>query len=233
MVVEGNIAIIPARGGSKRLPRKNIMDFNGKPLIAWTIEAAIASKLFERIVVSTEDEEIAGIATAYGAEAPFLRNRAFDDVSFVSDAVVVAVEQSEVEYQKKFKNVFMLMPTCPLRGPRVIKQVHDFYMDRQAPSVLSCYQPQGKAWWAQTLSEDFVPSPLFPKLSTANSQDLKILYVPTGAVWAANRDVLMKSGSFYGPGHLFYPVDWKVAVDIDTIQDFEFARVTYELFGQV
>lgn len=233
MTAGGNIAIIPARGGSKRLPRKNIMDFNGKPLIAWTIEAAINSKLFDHVVVSTEDKEIADTAMAYGAEVPFLRNSAFDDAALVSEAVIVAVKQAEDAFQKEFARVFMLMPTCPVRGSGAIREMHDFFIAREADFALSCYQPPGKAWWAQTLGEDFVPTALFPQFTTANSQDLEPLYLPTGSIWIANRTALMKAGTFYGPGYLFFPVDWKVAVDIDTRQDFEFAQMTCQMYGQV
>jgi N-acylneuraminate cytidylyltransferase len=227
-----NIAIIPARGGSKRLPRKNILDFHGKPLLAWTIEAAQKAGIFDHIVVSTEDREIGEVALASGAEVPFFRNTAYDDYTTVEEAVAVSVEQAEKAFSKQFKNVFMLLPTCPLRGADIITSANAFYLKTGAPYVLSCHLPQGIPWWAHRLSENYVPTPLFPEQIDIRSQDLEPLYYPSGAIWIANRDRLLASRVFYGPGYLFYPIEWKAAIDIDNQQDFEFASITHQLFGQ-
>ena len=98
-MVKEAIAIIPARGGSERIKKKNILDFFGKPLIAWTIEAAIKSELFQKVLVSTEDEEIAEISLELGAEVPFLRKDYADDFSEVSKATISSLNQAE-EYWK-------------------------------------------------------------------------------------------------------------------------------------
>jgi CMP-N-acetylneuraminic acid synthetase len=90
-----HIAIILARGGSKRLPRKNILDFHGKPLLAWTVEAALHSGKFDRVLVSTDDREIADIARSFGAEVPFLRKIAAGDHASSSEATLAALQQAE------------------------------------------------------------------------------------------------------------------------------------------
>src|SRR4051812_19986287 len=102
MVKRKNIALIPARGGSKRIPHKNIAPFQGKPLIAWTIEAAQQTGLFDRIFVSTDDPKIASVAQEYGVEVPFLRTEAKDDITPVSKATIHALKQIEGHYQETF-----------------------------------------------------------------------------------------------------------------------------------
>ncbi|NDA72499.1 MAG: hypothetical protein EBX69_03485, partial [Betaproteobacteria bacterium] len=92
---KNRIAIIPARGGSKRLPRKNIMAFNGKPMITWTIEAALKSEMFSKVLVSTDDDEIRQVSIEAGAEVPFLRQVAFDDHATSSEATLAALYQAE------------------------------------------------------------------------------------------------------------------------------------------
>ena len=109
------LAIIPARGGSKRLPRKNILDLSGKPLIAWTIEAALNSKYIDRIVVSTDDQEIANISIKHGAEVPFLRPKslATDDASSI-DTVINVLGEIEI-IDQHYEYIVLLQPTSPLR----------------------------------------------------------------------------------------------------------------------
>ena len=103
------IAVIPARGGSKRIPKKNIIDFMGKPMIAWTIEAAIESKLFDRVIVSTDDEEFALIAKQYGCDVPFLRDSNSDDITPVSLATIRAVEQAEIYFNEEYDIVIQII----------------------------------------------------------------------------------------------------------------------------
>ena len=97
-----NLAVIPARGGSKRIPKKNNIDFMGKPLMAWTIEAAIESELFDRIILSTDDEEFAETGRRFGLEVDFLRASKNDDISPVSEATISAIEQTEKYYDEEF-----------------------------------------------------------------------------------------------------------------------------------
>src|SRR3989304_3520795 len=138
MVKKENIAIIPARGGSKRIPKKNILDFFGKPLIAWTIEAARESRVFNRILVSTEDKEIAAVAEKFGVEVPFLRQDSFDDYSPVSEATISTLCQVKSVLNEEYENVVQLMPNCPLRQSSHIIDAFNNFLKSGGKFQISC-----------------------------------------------------------------------------------------------
>ena len=218
------VAVIPARGGSKRVPGKNIIDFNGKPLIAWTIEAAKKTGLFEKIVVSTDSEEIAKISKEYGAEVPFLRRTAADDHSPVSDATLDTILQLE-EKGEFFDDVVQLFAVCPLRNSEDILNSYQFFLEKETSFLLSCFKfVWMNPWWAVTLNEKQEPSWIF-KDTFKRSQDLPDLYSPTGAIWIAKVEDLKRDKTFYGKGHIFWEMDWKRAVDIDNYEDLQLAEI--------
>ncbi len=224
-IIPDSVAVIPARGGSRRIPRKNIVDFLGKPLIAWTIEAACKSNLFETVLVSTDDSEIAAIARAHGAVVPFLREQTGDDHSPVSLATVEALEQFAAYRGRPAELVMQLLPTCPLRDAIHIRACLAAFAAGSSNFLLSCtdYGPLNP-WWAISLGKDGSPRPLHPEAMTKRSQDLETVYCPSGAIWLARVASLMQSKSFYGPGHRFWPMVWRVAIDIDTPEDLALAR---------
>lgn len=219
-----SIAIIPARGGSKRIPRKNIIDFFGKPMIAWTIEAARDAGCFERVLVSTDDDEIAEISREHGAEVPFLRDEAADDQSHVSAATLAALNQAEAYWGERYDTVTQLMPNCPLRGgDEVAKSLKTFH-SRDAAFQISCFKYGWmNPWWAATIDAAGHPMQLFSSATKVRSQDLETLYCPTGAIWIARSEALRAAGSFYGPDHVFQPIPWTSAVDIDDEDDLKMA----------
>ena len=219
----GEIAIIPARSGSKRIPKKNIIDFHGKPMIAWTIEAAIQSKLFSHVFVDTDSVEIAEIARAYGAEVPFFRELHADDLAPVSTATVNFVERILSE-KLKFEDVFQLMANCPLRNATDLISFHRFFHERNCSFALSCFEMGWtNPWWSFKM-KDHAANFMFPDALTKRSQDLEKIYAPTGAIWAAKTKQLLETRSFYGPNQLFFELDWKNAIDIDSSSDLEMAR---------
>lgn len=220
----GRIAIIPARGGSKRIPRKNIADFNGRPMLVWTVQAAIESGCFDRVLVSTDSQEIADIAIAAGASVPFLRDIHGDDHTPVSVATIGALVQAEAHWDEQFGNVVQLMANCPLRTAGDIQQAVDHFHANDGKFQISCFRfGWMNPWWAVSLSRDGEPTKLFPELMTRRSQDLEPLYCPTGAIWVASREDLIRAGTFYGPGHKYFPLAWEAAVDIDDLEDFRMA----------
>lgn len=225
MPTTDNIAIIPARGGSRRIPRKNIVDFLGKPLIAWSIEAAIKSGCFEHVLVSTDDPEIAEVATQYGAIAPFLRQRAGDDHSPVSLATIASLEQYATWRGRPAKIVAQLLPTCPLRNADHVRSSVTSFTASASDFQLSCtdYGPT-TPWWAIEIGQDGKPRALFPAAMTTRSQDLPPVFCPSGAIWIANVAALQAAQTFYGPGHVFWPMDWRAGIDIDTPEDLDLAR---------
>ena len=225
-MVGQKIAIIPARSGSKRIPRKNILDFNGKPLIAWTILAALESEQFDRVVVSTDSEEIANLSKAFGASVPFLRTKFTDDFSNASSATLAALHQSIEYWGEEYHWVTQLMPNCPLRDSSdIVNSMLNFnnkLLDFQISSFKFGWM---NPWWAFTRDEAGEAKAMFPEAFTRRSQDLPLAHCPTGAIWIARTEKLLDSGSFYGPGHKFFDLNWDSAIDIDSWDDYRFALV--------
>lgn len=230
MVEEKIIAVIPARGGSKRIPQKNIIDFMGKPMIAWTIEAAIESKLFSKIIVSTDDEKIKNISLQWGAEVPFLRENFADDYTPVSEATLDAVIKAEKIYGETYTTVFQLMPNCPLRNEKTIKIAYDHFLDKNISFQISCFKfGWMNPWWAAKIDSFGVPTPIFREALKKRSQDMEDLYCPTGAIWISKVEELKKSKTFYGQNHIYHPISWEEAVDIDEIEDLNIAKAVYRM----
>lgn len=228
-----NIAVILARGGSKRLPRKNILEVNNKPMIAWTIIAAIQSEKFHRVLVSTDDPEIAEIAKRYGADVPFLRVTAADDITPSSEATLVALEQAELYWNESYDVVTQLMSNCPLRNKEDIEHATDNFFHNNIDSQISCFRfGWMNPWWAAELNEEKEPSHAFPEAMKKRSQDLPPLYCPTGAIWIAKTSILRTAKTFYGGKYIFHPLNWISALDIDDEDDLEMAKACFLLKEQ-
>lgn len=224
-MVKRRIAIIPARGGSKRIPKKNITDFNGQPMIAWTIKAARESKLFDRILVSTDDSRIAEVAINAGAEVPFLRTNCADDYASVSEATIFALQQAMDHWQEEYQVVVQLMANCPLRTSEDIKKLVSLFETKQRSAQISCFEYGWmNPWWAATLDEIGRPAQIFSKTLTQRSQDLPKLYCPTGAIWISTVEALLTHKTFYSPNHTFEPISLKSAMDIDDYEDLKMAN---------
>lgn len=223
-----HIAIILARGGSKRLPRKNILEFHGKPMLAWSIEAALQSGQYEHVLVSSDDPEIAEVARAFGGEAPFLRDAAADDIAPSSQATLAALVQAERYWGEEYHAVSQLMANCPLRDADDIRSaVRNFTASGADAQICSFRYGWMNPWWAAKLDEGGRPDYLFPEARMARSQDLPPLYCPSGAIWIARAPVLKSAGTFYAPNHVFHPLNWVSAMDIDDAEDLEMARACF------
>lgn len=221
------IAVIPARGGSKRIPNKNIIKFGGKPMIAYTIEAAIKSDLFDRIIVSTESKEIAKISIDYGAEVPFLREKYYNDFSQTSQATIYTVKKASKYFNQNYDTVFQLMANCPFRNSNDIIDAWNFFNSSNHNFQISCFKYGWvNPWWACKLDSKNNPTPIFPDdIRNNRSQDLPEVYCPTGAIWIAKTDKLIKQGTFHSNGQKFYPISLKSAMDIDDYDDLEMAKL--------
>jgi len=223
-----HIAVILARGGSRRLPRKNILEINGKPMLAWSIEAAVQSGQYDRIVVSTDDQQIAEIGRSFGAEVPFLREEAADDLTPSSEATLAALRQSEEYWGEQYDVVSQLMANCPLRDAEDITGAVQNFINKGAESQICCFRfGWMNPWWAARLDERGRPDYLFPEARVARSQDLPHLYCPSGAIWIANSSVLKSAKTFYIPGHIFHLLSWISAMDIDDAADLEMAQACF------
>ena len=226
----GRLAVIPARGGSKRIPGKNLVPLLGQPMLAYTLEAALESDLFDRVVVSTDSEEIAEAARRHGAEVPFLREaRLSDDFVPVSAATVDALERLDPG-AGTFAAVCQLMPNCPLRDARDIAASCEQFDRTGAEAQISVVRYGWQnPWWAMRRGDDLALEPLFAEAATARSQDLPELFCPTGAVWWARAGALRREGTFHLAGRTGWEIPWQRGVDIDTGDDLEMAVVLLSL----
>lgn len=219
------IAVIPARGGSKRIPRKNIADLAGRPMLAYTVDAALGSGLFDRIVVSTDDEEIAAVATASGCDVEVRPRDLSDDLTPVSAATVHALEEDNRRHPGTTL-VCQLMANCPLRTAADIVDSHASFVDSDARSQISVaaygWQPP---WWAAQLDEWGRMEPLFPDVMGSRSQDLPALVCPTGAVWWSLGETLLQEGTFHVQDRTGWEMPWVNAFDIDEPGDLALAEV--------
>lgn len=227
MAQESLVAIIPARGGSKRIPRKNIREFRGVPLIAYTVDAALESGLFDRVVVSTDDEDIAEIAGDRGAEVPFRRPDALaDDHTPVSEATAHALECIDPE-GRRYDHVAQLMANCPLRTAADIESSYARFWDRTPDAQLSVFEFEWQnPWWALKMNDDGRLDPLFDEMfeNEVRSQDQPPLYCITGAVWWGKTEVVRSAQTFHVEGRAGWTMPWRRAVDIDTEEDWRFAE---------
>lgn len=225
------IAIIPARGGSKRVPGKNIRPLAGKPLIAYTIEAALESALFHRVVVSSDSEEIAAVSRKSGAEVPFLRSAEIsDDVTPISAATADALERLDPD-GTQYQFVAQLMANCPLRNAEDVVASYRQFAETGAEAQLSVVRYGWQnPWWAMKRdASSFALDPLFPREMSARSQDLPELFCPTGAIWWGKTSVIREKRTFHIPERTGWEIDWQHGVDIDTGEDMEFAEALLSL----
>jgi len=217
------VAVIPARGGSQRIRHKNIVDFGARPLIDWTIDAALESGRFDAVIVSTDDPEIEAIANRRSVIIHKRVNHA-DSMAPVSMATIDALSSVPSELGPP-GTVVQLMPSCPLRTAADISQSLDDFHRSGAPSQISCADfGHQSVWWTNIVDEHGQWTPLFPDSLKMRSQDLPQAYCPSGAVWIARREALVQEGTFYCSGHTMRELSWESAFDIDTPEDLEIAR---------
>jgi len=226
------IAIIPARAGSKRIPNKNVHELGGRPMIAWTIEAAIKSSLFTDILVSTDGDGIAQLSKSLGARVPFLRRgNDADDYSPVWVATTNALIQMENYTVQKYDIVVQLMPNCPCRSASDIVRAYNHFLSLDTNFQISVFKfGWMNPWWAMRLNDKTMrPDPIFPEALKKRSQDLDDLYCPSGAIWIAKADALKREKTFYGENYSVFPIDWQSALDIDEKDDLEMAEAVFNL----
>lgn len=221
-----NLAVIPARGGSKRIPRKNIRDMCGKPLISYTISAACQSGIFSHIVVSTDSKEIADIASSWGAEVPFIRKPELaDDFTPVSSVTLDALDMLDPD-GSEYDCVAQLMPNCPLRDSSDVLSSYADFVTSKGPSKISVAKYHWlNPWWAMKGDDKKQLSFIFHEESKKRSQDLSELVCPTGAIWWIKPSSLRRERTFYCKGFLGWEIPWFHAVDIDTEDDWKIAEI--------
>lgn len=181
-----NIAIIPARGGSKRIPRKNIKSFHGKPLIAYSIETAIQSQLFDKVVVSTDDVEIAKIAKEYGAEVPFMRpTELADDHTSSGDAVIYTLQRLQ-EQGYNYKFLCTIYPTAPFVNKRYLKQAFLELVNSDAQQAFSATSMPFPIQRTFKITSNNRCEMFTPEFFSYRSQDLEAAYQDAGQFYWQN-----------------------------------------------
>jgi CMP-N-acetylneuraminic acid synthetase len=220
-------AIIPARGGSKRLPRKNILNLAGKPLIAWTIEAAQKSKYIDRIIVSTDDLETEAIAVSWGAEVIKRPAALATDTSTSVDVVLHAISQVNAAYDY----VLLLQPTSPLRNKSHIDSAIELLLGKSADAIISVSEAEHNPLWCNTIPRDgSMHSFLKEKLINKRSQDLPKYYRVNGAIYLCDSERVFRERSLFIKDNVFaYIMDRTSSVDIDEQFDFNIATTLLEM----
>lgn len=211
------IGIIPARGGSKGIKRKNLKNFNGKPLIAWTIEVARRVSLIDRLVVSTDDKEIADVAQNYGAEIPFMRP---DEISQDKTPGIVPV----LDVLKKvpgYDEVLILQPTSPLRTAGDIKNIIRLGKLKKASAIVSVTEAQKHPYWSFRLNKSSHLIPLVKGSSNIQRQDLPKAYCLNGALYWGKTDWVIQNETFVTNETLSYIMPKTRSIDLDTIFDWQ------------
>lgn len=219
------IAIIPARSGSKGLKDKNIKDLCGKPLLAYTIEAAIESNIFDCIHVSTDSEKYAHIAKRYGAEVPFLRDKEYaTDLTSTWDTVRHVLQKYQ-EIGRSFDIVVVLQPTSPFRTAEDICNAYGLFKEKNALSVVSVCQVKDSPLLCNCIGEDLSLNNFIDINLIKRRQDMPIYYKINGAIYMLKKSILDDINGLYGANSYAYIMEADASIDIDTEFDFDVAEI--------
>lgn len=221
------IAIIPARGGSKGLPGKNIRLLNEKPLIVYAIEAALGSKYIERVIVTTDSKEIAEVARTNGAEVPFMRpDELSTDTAMAVDVYLHAIEYLVQEGGEEIKNFMVLLPTTPLRTSQHINAAIETFEDKGATTLISVKEVDTPvSWYMEKDSDNRIFNAGFGTGNAITNRQVNLkYYVPNGAIYILNYELLKTQRTYYCNNTIGFEMRAEDSVDIDTMLDFKFAE---------
>ncbi len=227
------LAIIPARGGSKRLPKKNVKELNGKPLITWTIDAALASPNVSKVVVSTDDNDIAEVSVSSGAEVPFIRpyNLSTDTANTVD------VIKHTIDFYAKngqfFDFIILLQPTSPLRGSADITNAIELLKEKSADAIISVCEVEHSPLWSNTIPlTGSLKSFIKDEVKNIRSQDLATYYRLNGAIYIVETTKFVEQNSLFLNDNIYaYKMNVQNSVDIDNETDFSYAEFLIESQG--
>lgn len=223
------LGIIPARGGSKGVPQKNLRHLAGKPLVAWTIEEATKSKYVDRIILSSENQEVIKIAREWGCEVPFIRPRelASDDTPGI-EPVIHAIGT----IPEKYDYVCLLQPTSPLREAVDIDSCIENCVLNDAPSCVSVVEAAEHPYWMYRISPRQALVSLFPDRNVTRRQDLPKVYALNGAVYVAKTEIILEEKTFLSEGTIGYVMKRGNSLDIDEEIDFVLAELLLKDSGE-
>ena len=215
------LAIIPARGGSKGLPRKNIIDLGGKPLMVWTIEAALNSKYITQTVVSSDSQEILSIAVDFGAK-PIERPYALANDTASSEPLIThAVEVLQKE-DKNYDFIVLLQPTSPLRDSNEIDDAIEYLLEKEANALISVREPEHSPCKAFKVNNDgFLAGLIDNEMPFKRRQDLPVVYMPNGAIYIVKTDEFMTNSRLVTTKTIPFLMQKEKSIDVDSKLDFE------------
>lgn len=228
-----NIAIIPARGGSKRIPKKNIKNFCGKPIIAYSIEAAIRSNIFDEVMVSTDSEEIANIAMSYGASVPFYRSKETSDDFATTNAVIMEVLDEYKKAGKNYQYAFCIYPTAPFLTSELIIEAETLMKDKKPNEIVTVVEFSYPPQRSYIVTEDGTLKYKYEQYINSRSQDLEKWYHDVGQLYVYNVDNFRANNGQIKERVMPIIVSPLVAQDIDTENDWVLAEEKYKLINKI
>jgi CMP-N-acetylneuraminic acid synthetase len=222
------LAIITARGGSKRVPRKNILPLGGMPLIAHTIKSAKDSKYITDVVVSTDDEEIRDISIEFGAEVPFLRPEYLSNDTAKSIDVVIYTIDELSKIGREYDYIVLLQPTSPFRTSTDIDNSIDFLYSKDANGIVSLTNTNHNPTIINILPDDLSMEG-FIRDDNIRTQDMPKYYRINGAIYITKTNILREYKSFFNCPLIYgFIMEESHSIDIDTMFDFDFARFMFD-----
>ena len=223
------IAVITARGGSKRIPKKNIKEFCGQPIIAYAIRTAIESQMFDTVMVSTDSEEIANVATRYGAEIPFMRSeRTSDDFATTEDVVIEVIKEYE-QRGRHFDTVCCLYPTAPFVTADILKQAIEVMKVKNPAVVIPVVQFSYPPQRCFVIEESGYAKFKYPEYVKTRSQDLEKQYHDAGQFYVYNVKKLLEYKGIIEDDFAPIVLPEMCVQDIDTLEDWKIAEIKYKL----
>ncbi len=220
------VAVLPARGGSKGIPRKNIKLLAGKPLIAWTIEAALAARSVDLVLTSTDDEEIAQVARKNGAQVPFLRPLELaSDTASSEDVALHALSWLQQNERSQVEFVLLLQPSSPLRSAEDIEAAIALQRDKRADAVVSVCETSHPFQWFKNLGPNRELLPWQTGAGPSRRQDARPVYQLNGAIYLVRSSVVLKEKTFFPERTFGYLMPPEKSLDIDTPWEFYLAEL--------
>ena len=216
------LAIIPARGGSKRLPRKNVLDLCGKPLIAWSIEAGLKSKYIDKLIVTSDDEDILSISEKYGSDIIKRPEELSNDTATTFDALKHTIDNLE-----KYDYIVLLQPTSPLRNEKHLDEAIELLEEKNADAIVSVCEMDHSPLWSNTLPKDgSMKSFLKEGVLNKRSQDLDKYFRLNGAIYICKMDKFLNNKGFFLKENIYaYLMNKEDSPDID--DEFDFLMTEY------
>lgn len=226
------LAVVPARAGSKRLPGKNLLDLHGKPLIRWTLEAALDSQMIDLLVVTSDDDAILSEGKRLGLRTVRRPEHLASDTATTFDVLMHSLECLAEEGIRPAR-LMLLQPTSPLRKAQDIREALQCMDDTHADSIVSVCQCEHSPLWSNTLGpEGIMDNFLRPELLNQRSQDLAVYYRLNGAIYIARTEKFIEKKGFFMPNSRAHIMSSETSVDIDTFMDFKLCEIYLESLGK-